>query len=180
VFIEPGISACLACPPTLLNFPTPSRTSRPASLVCFSTTIIASFSQACLEIQELRHETHGDSSGASTIDVALTGLDERLAAVRVGVRAVDEAIKPILASAPAPTQANRADGDDVGALSRKHTALLDEWAAVQREAELLRDELREDKWLTVFRTVTEQADGMMGSLEKAIHRCQVGKVSPYV
>ena len=38
---------------------------------------------------------------------------------------------------------------------------------------MLREELKEDKWLTVFRTVTDQADGMMSSLEKAVNRCQV-------
>jgi hypothetical protein len=125
------------------------------------------------EIQELRHQTHGDSSGAATIDTALSGLDERLGAVGVGIAAANETISPVLNSAPTPTQARAADGGEAGALGRKHAALLDEWAAVQREAELLREELREDKWLTVFRTVTEQADGMMTSLEKAIQRCQV-------
>ncbi|TFY73931.1 hypothetical protein EWM64_g10081, partial [Hericium alpestre] len=40
------------------------------------------------------------------------------------------------------------------------------------ESDVLREELKEDKWLTVFRTVTDQADGMMTSLEKAVNRCQ--------
>jgi Yeast cortical protein KAR9 len=44
---------------------------------------------------------------------------------------------------------------------------------VQNESDVLREELKEDKWLTVFRTVTDQADGMMSSLEKAVNRCQV-------
>jgi len=51
---------------------------------------------------------------------------------------------------------------------------MSEWESVQEESEVLREELKEDKWLTVFRTVTDQADGMMSSLEKAINRCQVG------
>ena len=51
--------------------------------------------------------------------------------------------------------------------------MLAEWEAVQKESQVLREELKEDKWLTVFRTVTEQADGMMTSLEKAVNRCQV-------
>lgn len=58
-------------------------------------------------------------------------------------------------------------------LLRQHATMLSEWEAVQKESQILREELREDKWLTVFRTVTEQADGMMTSLEKAVNRCQV-------
>ena len=56
---------------------------------------------------------------------------------------------------------------------RKHSAMLSEWEALQKEIQVLREELKEDKWLTVFRTVTDQADGMMSSLEKAVNRCQV-------
>jgi ribosomal protein S4 len=63
--------------------------------------------------------------------------------------------------------------EDGAILVRKHEVLLSEWDAIQKESEMLREELREDKWLTVFRTVTEQADGMMASLEKAVSRCQV-------
>lgn len=51
--------------------------------------------------------------------------------------------------------------------------MLSEWEALQKEIQVLREELKEDKWLTVFRTVTDQADGMMSSLEKAVNRCQV-------
>ncbi|KAJ3751496.1 hypothetical protein DFH05DRAFT_1570442 [Lentinula detonsa] len=53
-----------------------------------------------------------------------------------------------------------------------HTTLVAEWEAVQDESEVLREELKEDKWLTVFRTVTDQADRMMSSLEKGVNRCQ--------
>jgi hypothetical protein len=66
-----------------------------------------------------------------------------------------------------------AGGGEEAALRRKHAALLADWEAVEKEAEMLREELKEDKWLAVFRTVTEQADGMMASLEKAVNRCQV-------
>lgn len=85
---------------------------------------------------------------------------------------------PVPTSAKTPTQAITRSDSEQAILSRKHGALLEEWAAVQREADLLREELREDKWLTVFRTVTDQADGMMNSLDKAINRCQVSS-NPY-
>ena len=65
------------------------------------------------------------------------------------------------------------DANEDALILRKHGAMLAEWEAVQKESQVLREELKEDKWLTVFRTVTEQADGMMTSLEKAVNRCQV-------
>ena len=50
---------------------------------------------------------------------------------------------------------------------------MEEWDAVRKESEELRRELADDKWLVVFRTVTEQADNMMASLEKILTQCQV-------
>jgi ribosomal protein S4 len=92
------------------------------------------------------------------------------------MKAVAESMEPILSSVQTPTQAHNrshSESDEHAALTRKHGVLVEEWAGVQREADLLREELREDKWLTVFRTVTDQADGMMNSLDKAVNRCQV-------
>lgn len=125
-----------------------------------------------LEVQELRHKSQaGDASSTSRIiDQSLAQLDERLQFVEDGVAAVAEAIGPAVEALKAyPDGAN---GEEE-MLLRKHAAMLAEWDAVQRESQTLREELREDKWLTVFRTVTEQADGMMTSLEKAVNRCQV-------
>ncbi|KIJ55356.1 hypothetical protein M422DRAFT_23954 [Sphaerobolus stellatus SS14] len=139
------------------------------------------------EIQELRHKstvekpstsdlsqsTSSESSSSSIIDQALINLDERLEAVSRSVEAVEESLGPLLRSVKTPTQ-NRSDdvsdGDKI--LLRKHADLLGDWDAVQTEAEVLREELKEDKWLTVFRSVSEQADGMMKSLEKAVTQCQ--------
>ena len=84
-----------------------------------------------------------------------------------GIKHVNETLQPLIDS-------NLDDDDDEGAnLLRKHSSLISDWEGVQGEAEVLREELKEDKWLTVFRTVSEQADGMMSSLEKAVKRCQV-------
>lgn len=128
------------------------------------------------EIQELRHKSQsGDASSTSrVIDQSLAQLDERLQFVQEGVAALAEALGPALAvlKAPPPHRKDEA-GEDEATLLRKHAAMLAEWEAVQKESQILREELREDKWLTVFRTVTEQADGMMTSLEKAVNRCQV-------
>ncbi|KAG2157699.1 uncharacterized protein EDB93DRAFT_1124182 [Suillus bovinus] len=121
------------------------------------------------EIQELRHKSQSSGDAASTtvvIDKALMTLDERLEAVAHGMKSVSESI------APCQNQPNGTSDSEQAALVRKHAVLVTEWEAVQSDTDVLREELKEDKWLTVFRTVTEQADGMMGSLEKAVNRCQ--------
>ncbi|KDQ61744.1 hypothetical protein JAAARDRAFT_31221 [Jaapia argillacea MUCL 33604] len=128
------------------------------------------------EIQELRHQTQssGDVSHATgVIDQALINLDERLESVAQGIKSVSETLEPLLQAEKTPTQpgTNGADNENAGLL-RKHAALLVEWEGVQSESDVLREELKEDKWLTVFRTATEQAEGMMTSLEKAVNRCQ--------
>ncbi|KAG0709405.1 hypothetical protein DFH29DRAFT_978910 [Suillus ampliporus] len=121
------------------------------------------------EIQELRHKSQSSGDAAATtvvIDKALMTLDERLEAVAHGMKSVSESV------APFQNQANDTPDSEQAILIRKHAVLVTEWEAVQNETDVLREELKEDKWLTVFRTVTEQADGMMGSLEKAVNRCQ--------
>ena len=101
-------------------------------------------------------------------------LDERLESVARGVETVNDMLEPLLQSAPTPTpDASNEEPAESVLLLRKHATFMSEWESVQEETEVLREELKEDKWLTVFRTVTEQADGMMSSLEKAITRCQV-------
>ncbi|KAG1808744.1 uncharacterized protein BJ212DRAFT_1382958 [Suillus subaureus] len=121
------------------------------------------------EIQELRHKSQSSSDAAATtvvIDKALMTLDERLEAVAHGMKSVSESV------APFQNQPDGTPDSEQAVLVRKHAVLVIEWEAVQNDTDVLREELKEDKWLTVFRTVTEQADGMMGSLEKAVNRCQ--------
>jgi Yeast cortical protein KAR9 len=102
----------------------------------------------------------------------LINLDERLESVAKGMKSVEDSLEPILRSVQTPTAQRHVESDENSAILRKHAALVAEWDAVQDESEVLREELKEDKWLTVFRTVTDQADGMMSSLEKAVNRCQ--------
>jgi len=105
-------------------------------------------------------------------------LDERLESVASGVKTLNHSLEPLLQSAPTPTpDASNEEPSEAVLLIRKHATFMSEWESVQEESEVLREELKEDKWLTVFRTVTEQADGMMSSLEKAITRCQVSDAS---
>lgn len=128
----------------------------------------------CAEIQELRHKSQGssDSSGANNeIDQLLVSLDERLDSVSKGIKAITETLEPILNRTPIPSGLGL-DGE-AAVIMRKHAALVVEWETAKAESGTLRDELKEDKWLIVFRTVTEQAGGLMSSLEKGVNRCQV-------
>ncbi|KAF9477580.1 hypothetical protein BDN70DRAFT_97990 [Pholiota conissans] len=130
-----------------------------------------------IEIQELRHKSQssGDNVDGSTttiIDQSLMTLDERLESLEKGIKAVNETLEPLLRTSATPTVSETGTGSENAALLRKHATLISEWESVQDESEVLREELKEDKWLTVFRTVTDQADGMMSSLEKAVNRCQ--------
>ncbi|EGN96814.1 hypothetical protein SERLA73DRAFT_111539, partial [Serpula lacrymans var. lacrymans S7.3] len=127
------------------------------------------------EIQELRHKTQstGDASGTTNvIDKSLMNLDERLDAVSEGMKSVNESLAPFLHPSDTHEESTSNELAEQTILLRKHGTLVADWEAVQDETEVLREELKEDKWLTVFRTVTEQADGMMSSLEKAVNRCQ--------
>lgn len=96
----------------------------------------------------------------------MTNLDDRLEAVSQGVKSVSETLAPLAGQSDT-------DSGEQSVIIRKHAALLAEWEAARSESETLRDELKEDKWLIVFRTVTEQAGGLMTSLEKGVNRCQV-------
>jgi len=129
------------------------------------------------EIQELRHKSQSSGDTAETtnaIDQLLMSLDERLEFAGKAMKDIAEILEPILSSTSTPTlPSDDVESTEEAVVIRKHTTLLAEWEAVQDESDILREELKEDKWLTVFRTVTDQADGMMSSLEKAVNRCQV-------
>ncbi|KAG8987983.1 hypothetical protein FRB90_003043 [Tulasnella sp. 427] len=142
------------------------------------------------EIQELRHRslepqnaapgsptagrksTDSTSSSSSIIDNALGQLDARLDSVNGSIQAITTAVEPLLSVVKTPTQVQSGEWDEETNLIRKYSDLLQEWKGLQAEAKVLRDELKEDKWLAVFRTVSEQADGMMASLDKALMLCQ--------
>ncbi|KAN0062484.1 hypothetical protein ACQY0O_005015 [Thecaphora frezii] len=54
----------------------------------------------------------------------------------------------------------------------RYDDLLADWTKVQGEADALRRELNDDKYIVVFRSVSDQAKSMMDSLDKAIACCQ--------
>lgn len=95
-------------------------------------------------------------------------LTDRLEGINRRLKTLNESIVPFRLA----KGGQLAETSERAIVLRKHSALLQEWDNVQQETEELQQELKEDKWITVFRTVTEQADGMMASLEKAVHKCQ--------
>ena len=134
------------------------------------------FSHQVIEIQELRHKSQSSADvkdATSVIDQSLSSLDERLDTVSAGIKSVNDTLEPLLKAGDRTSIASGHVPSEETLLLRKHSAMLSEWEALQKEVQVLREELKEDKWLTVFRTVTDQADGMMSSLEKAVNRCQV-------
>ncbi|KZT59040.1 hypothetical protein CALCODRAFT_494043 [Calocera cornea HHB12733] len=170
--------------------------------VCYA---ISDIQTRIFEIQELRHASTSSSTTpgqaqaidglpdepqGTSIDRALMALDERLESVSAAVRAVDEALDPLLLAGggagedDTPTQASAfflppGQGSDKERekererelVRRKHEDMRAQWEDVHGASEELKEELREDKWLAVFRTVSAQADDMMGSLEKAVSMC---------
>lgn len=157
-----------------------------------------------VEIQELRHQAEANAPGPSTstasipgegsddpttggtgittLDQALMGLEARLEAISGSIASIDETLGPHIKDGETPTRAtpNLSNGGELlAALLRKHAELKAEWETVQTEADTLQSELREDKWLAVFRSVGEQSDTMMNSLEKALANCQVRSSCPF-
>lgn len=60
-----------------------------------------------------------------------------------------------------------------GLLRHKWDETLATWHKLQKEAEDMREELVEDKYLIVYRTVSKQAEDMMQSLEKIFAQCNL-------
>ncbi|KIY70565.1 hypothetical protein CYLTODRAFT_419658 [Cylindrobasidium torrendii FP15055 ss-10] len=136
---------------------------------------IADIQARIFSIQELRHKSQesGNTTGTTNnIDQSLMALDEKLESVSKDVKVICDAMEPYSQASSTPTLNGDGDAEETAMMLRKHAALVSDWEGVQDESDTLREELKEDKWLTVFRTVTDQADGMMSSLEKAVNRCQ--------
>ncbi len=126
-----------------------------------------------------RKSTDSNGSSSSVIDNALGQLDVRLEAVTASISSITDSLEPMFSNTQTPTQELRHDSEQVAMLARKYGDLMAEWEAVLGDGKALREELKEDKWLAVFRTVSEQADGMMSSLDKAVKLCQVQLFPPF-
>lgn len=61
--------------------------------------------------------------------------------------------------------------DSSGLLGRKHLLVQDRWESLRLEIDELKIELKEDRWLIVFKQVADQVDGMMDGLDKTVSQC---------
>jgi hypothetical protein len=134
--------------------------------------------KSSIEIQELRHqavevseiatelETSTPDGSVSAIDQALMDLDAKLEVASKSIEELDNSVNNLHLPSMDPSE-------EKTFVAAKRDHVMQEWEGVQKESEELRKELSDDKWLVVFRSVTEQADNMMSSLEKILTQCQV-------
>ncbi|KAF7727339.1 hypothetical protein EC973_007648 [Apophysomyces ossiformis] len=61
--------------------------------------------------------------------------------------------------------------DSSGVLARKHHMVQERWECLRIEIDELKEELKEDRWLAVFRQVADQVDVMIDGLEKTVSQC---------
>jgi hypothetical protein len=61
--------------------------------------------------------------------------------------------------------------DTTGLLTRKHLLVQERWECLRIEIDELKIELKEDRWLVVFRQVADQVDDMMNGLDKTVTQC---------
>jgi hypothetical protein len=61
--------------------------------------------------------------------------------------------------------------DSTGLLTRKHLLVQERWECLRVEIDELKIELKEDRWLVVFRQVADQVDEMMNGLDKTVTQC---------
>ncbi|GAA6028760.1 hypothetical protein JCM8097_007382 [Rhodosporidiobolus ruineniae] len=102
-------------------------------------------------------------SPVSEVDAALIKLDGKLEVVRAEFAKVEEQVKPLLS----------AEGTgELVFVQQKWAETTKDWETAQQDAEQLGDELKEDKWLVVFRTVSQQAEDMLRSLEKVLTQAE--------
>ncbi|CEH11748.1 Growth-arrest-specific protein 2 domain [Ceraceosorus bombacis] len=134
--------------------------------------------EAFMELNSLLEEVSGSMRIIEKAVSALAGLDDApgqdsLSGVLAGARrrrgsagsldsftSFDEAAADISDATPSSES-----------IVRHFQQLTEHWASAQVEAERVKQELSEDRYLTVFRGLSSQATGMMDSLDKAIVIC---------
>nr|CAG8588181.1 3228_t:CDS:2 [Entrophospora candida] len=101
------------------------------------------------------------SSNNIDFDAALIKLDSKLEPLSARI----EYLKSRLTGSNAPSDPN-------GILRKKYNLLNDKWESLKNEMDSLREELKEDKWVGVFKQVGGNANQMMDSLERSVKQCK--------
>ncbi|CAO3644428.1 unnamed protein product [Cunninghamella echinulata] len=61
--------------------------------------------------------------------------------------------------------------DESGILVKKHRKVQEKWECLRIEIDELKDDLKEDRWLAVFKQVADQVDPMIDGLDKTVQQC---------
>ncbi|KAI8343661.1 hypothetical protein BC941DRAFT_509079 [Chlamydoabsidia padenii] len=62
--------------------------------------------------------------------------------------------------------------DATGILGRRHRMIQERWECLRVEIDELKADLKEDRWLTVFKQVADQVESMMDGLDKTVEQCR--------
>ncbi|CAO3613834.1 unnamed protein product [Cunninghamella blakesleeana] len=61
--------------------------------------------------------------------------------------------------------------DDTGILVKKHRKVQEKWECLRIDIDELKDDLKEDRWLAVFKQVADSVDPMIDGLDKIVQQC---------
>ncbi|WAQ91427.1 hypothetical protein PtA15_14A311 [Puccinia triticina] len=173
---------------------TPSHQSRPSQEILNDITTLALSARitevamsiqevalALFQVQELRHSQSESKRNSSVqtspsilaadrpsgsaltqVDKALMRLEKKVESTAVEIAQLETLIQPYRSQQESSSTAQSRLIND------KFDNISEEWQRIQHDTEVLQDELKEDKWLVVFRAVSGQAEEMMESLEKVL------------
>ncbi|GAA5952055.1 hypothetical protein JCM21900_006236 [Sporobolomyces salmonicolor] len=149
----------------------PLQPSQPNDPSFSSAMAITSSSQSSLSSEAPSSSTSAPASNGqgpvSEMDAALMKLEGKLEDVRKEFAEIESQIRPLLCNAIPPSPHSSATSEP-NFLRQKWEETVVEWEETQKDADILGEELKEDKWLVVFKSVSQQAEEMMRSLEKVL------------
>ncbi|KAI8076640.1 uncharacterized protein B0P05DRAFT_545284 [Gilbertella persicaria] len=126
------------------------------------------------QFQEKRHIAAVTISPATPPPEANTAVEEQSKKEDSILLEIDNRVGPLFTSvekvytrmtSPNPPQ------DNTGLLTRKHLLVQERWECLRVEIDELKMELKEDRWLVVFKQVADQVDEMMNGLDKTVAQC---------
>ncbi|KAI9319728.1 hypothetical protein BX666DRAFT_2119314 [Dichotomocladium elegans] len=98
-------------------------------------------------------------------DPTLVDIDRRIEPLFTDVQRIYTLMVPTSSYRPPPPS------DPSGALSRMHLRVQQRWEMLRMEVDMLKQELKEERWLVVFQQVSDQIDVMIDGLLTAITQC---------
>ncbi|RUS15376.1 hypothetical protein BC937DRAFT_92535 [Endogone sp. FLAS-F59071] len=66
-----------------------------------------------------------------------------------------------------------APADPTGAIKRKHALVQDRWDSLRGEIDELKDDLKEEQWLQIFRQAADQIGSMVEGLDRTVAQCHL-------